>query len=73
MQKYSWVNSKYKYRRIKASDKKFKEDFHKRVKECLSIQYLDKERVRKNPRRAREYMVAYFIISLEQNEEEFKS
>ena len=26
---YSWVNSKYKYRRIKALDKKFKKDFHK--------------------------------------------
>ena len=39
---YSWGNSKYKYRRIKALDKKFKKDFHKRVKECLSRQYIDK-------------------------------
>ena len=71
--KYSWGNSKYKYCRIKASDKRFKKEFHKCVEECLSRQFLHKERVRKNSRRAREYLVAYFILSLEQNGEEGKS
>ena len=63
---YSWGNSKCKYRRIKASDKRYKKDFLVRVKECLSRDFLDTKRVRKNSRRAREYMVAYFILSLEQ-------
>ena len=70
---YSWVNSKYEYQQIKSSDKRFKRQFHKRVKECLSRGYLDKKRVRINSRRAREYTVAYFILSLEQNGEEGKS
>ena len=43
------------------------------MKEFPSRQTFDKERVRKNSRIAREYMVAYFIISLEQNGEEGKS
>ena len=43
------------------------------MKEFPSRQTFDKERVRKNSRRAREYMVACFIIYLEQNGEEGKS
>ena len=42
------------------------------MKEFSSIQNFDKERKWKNLRRSREYMVAYFIISLEQNGEEGK-
>jgi len=37
--------------------------------ECLSREFLDKERVRKNSRRAREYMAAYFILSVENADE----
>ena len=36
------------------------------VLKCLSRDYLTKERVRTNSRRAREYMVAYFILSLKE-------
>ena len=43
------------------------------MKEFSSIKKIEKERLQKNLRRAREYMVAYFIISLEQNGEEGKS
>ena len=62
---YSWGNSKCKYQQIKALDKKYKKDFLVCVKECLSRDFLDSKRVWKNSIRARECMVAYFILSLE--------
>ena len=63
---YSWGNSKAKYRRIKVKDKKTAEQFRNQVGKCLSRDYLDAERIRKNSRRAREYMVAYFILSMKE-------
>ena len=63
---YSWGNSKAKYRRIKVKDKKTAEQFRHQVGKCLSRDYLHAERIRKNSRRAREYMVAYFILSIKE-------
>ena len=62
---YSWGNSKMKYRRTPYSQKRSTSDFILLVGKCLSREYLHRERVRKNSRRAREYMAAYFILSLE--------
>ena len=61
---YSWGNAKMKYRRIKASSKRSNAQFLSQVRQCLSTEYLDKTRVRKNSRRARDYMCAYFLLSV---------
>ena len=62
---YSWGNAKMKYRSFKASEKRSKAQFLEKVQFCLSREFLTIEKVRKNSRRSREYMVAYFIISSE--------
>ena len=55
-----------KYRRTPYSQKRSTSDFILLVGKCLSHKYLHRERVRKiSRRRAREYMAAYFILSLE--------
>ena len=60
---YSWGNAKMKYRRLRVKDRNTVSKFHQRVIQCLSRDHLDLNRVRTNSRRAREYMVAYFIMS----------
>ena len=60
---YSWGNAKMRYRHVPFSGKKSSEQFYSCVRECLSRDYLDINRVRKNSRRAREYMAAYFVQS----------
>lgn len=64
---YSWGNSKAKYRKIRAKDKTTAQQFRVQVNCCLGRAFLDAERIRKNSRRAREYMVAYFILSVDEN------
>jgi len=55
-----------KYRKTPYSQKRSTSDFILLVGKCLSHKYLHRERVRKiSRRRAREYMAAYFILSLE--------
>jgi hypothetical protein len=60
---YSWGNAKMKYRSFMAREKRTKAQFLEKVKYCMSREFLNIERVRKNSRRAREYMVSYFILS----------
>lgn len=61
---YSWGNSKMKYRRSKMRHRDSYKKFRETVEECLSRTYLTVERVRMNSRRAHEYIVAYFILSI---------
>ena len=74
---YSWGNAKMRYRRIPYSDKRTAGAFLKCVRDCLSRDYLNIERIRTNSRRAREYMAAYFLLSqninIGENNEEFNS
>ena len=46
--------------------KKTTEQFMSLLRGCLSRDYIDLKRVRKNSRRAREYMAAYFIASCQE-------
>jgi hypothetical protein len=62
---YSWGNAKMKYRSFRAADKRSKAQFLEKVRYCMSREFLTNERVRKNSRRSREYMVSYFILSSE--------
>ena len=64
---YSWGNAKAKYRKIQTKKKDTISKFHASVTECISRKHLNRVRVQKNSRRAREYMVAYFILSVQQN------
>ena len=51
---------------VRVNDKKTANMFRMEVLKCLSRDYLAKERVIINLRRVREYMVAYFILSLKE-------
>ena len=62
---YSWAMAKGWYRRQPFSKKKTKDGFHKLVKECVGPEILTVERVRMFSRRAREYMVAYYLLELD--------
>ena len=70
---YSWGNAIYMYRIIKAANKRRKHDFQLCVEKSLCRETsLSIDRVRKNSRRAREYieyMVAYLILSIESDGE----
>jgi len=61
---YSWGNAKMKYRRLKYSQKTSKKQFHNSVRFCLSRDFLSNERIRTNARRAREYIVAYYLLAI---------
>ena len=67
---YSWGNAKYMYQRIKAADKRRKNDFQLCVEKSLCRETnLSIDRVCKNSRRAREYMAAYLILLIESDGE----
>ena len=60
---YSWGCAKNEYRRKPLSSKRKKETWRQTVRECLSREVLTTERIRKFSRRAREYIVAYHLLS----------
>ena len=45
----------------------------RRAQIVLSTEYLDKTRVRKNSRRAREYMCAYFLLAVSEGKDSTES
>ena len=69
---YSWGRAKSVYRRAKIAQKRGKENFRALVADCLSTKdeqgkgALTPEMVRKFSRRARTYILAYFYIEHEQ-------
>ena len=60
---YSWGCAKNEYRRKPLSLKRKKETWRQTVRECLSREVLTTKRFRKFSRRAREYIVAYHLLS----------
>ncbi len=62
---YSWGNAKLAYRRVATKEKNTVSKFHQRVKESLSRTHLTTERIRYNSTRARDYILTYFIASIE--------
>jgi len=71
---YTWGRAKGVYRRARLSQKKGKENFRKLVENCLSTQEgedkggLTIEMIRKFSRRARRYILAYFNLEHEQED-----
>ena len=62
-----------KYRRIKASSKRSNAQFLAQVSNRLSTEHFDKTRVRKNSRRASEYMCAYFSLAVNEGKDSTES
>jgi len=60
---YSWGCAKNEYRHKPLSSKRKKETWRQTVRECLSREVLTTERIRKFSRPAREYIVAYHLLS----------
>jgi hypothetical protein len=60
---YSWGLGKNAYRRFPMADKKSKEKFRAGVQKCMSRDYITTKRVGMFSRRARRYMVAYYLLS----------
>ena len=65
---YSWGCSKNAYRLLPLSEKRKKETFLNGVRKCLSREVLTTERVRKNARRAREYICAYHTFHISEKQ-----
>ena len=65
---YSWGNAKVKYWKICMVDKNTERKFHERVSECLSRGHLTTDLVGNNSKRARDYMVSYFITATNRKE-----
>jgi hypothetical protein len=59
---YEWAMAKLWYRRQKMELKKGKDNFILLVKECVGRSVLSIERSRKFSRRARQYMVSYYML-----------
>ena len=62
---YSWGVAKLAYRKLKKAEKNTIGKFHSQVQLCLSHDHLTINRVRLHSKRARDYMVTYFIMSIE--------
>jgi len=63
---YSWGCSKNYYRSLPLKEKKTKELFKTSVRKCLSREILTTNRVRSFSRRARQYILAYHALNLQQ-------
>ena len=59
---YMWACSKGAYRNLALREKKEKENFVAGVRQCLSVNVISVERIRKFARRARQYLLAYHAI-----------
>jgi hypothetical protein len=69
MQSTTWGLGKNRYRGLHIRDKRGKEQFRANVSVCLGRDYVTLlERVRKFSRRARRYMVAYYLLGTKGNE-----
>jgi hypothetical protein len=62
---YSWGFAKLAYRKLPKGQKNTIGKFHSQVQLCLSRDHLSISRVRLHSKRARDYMVTYFIMSIE--------
>jgi len=65
---YSWACSKNKYRLLPLGERRSRDRFKECVRTCLSPDILTKELIRKNSRRAREYMCAYHVFHQQQQQ-----
>jgi hypothetical protein len=65
---YSWACVKNKYRLLPLGERRSQDKFKECVKTCLSKTVLTKELIRKNSRRAHEYMCAYHVFHHQQQE-----
>ncbi len=61
---YSWGIGKNSYRRLAIANKKTKEKFREIVKMCLRKEHVTRNRVRMFSRRARQYMITYYLHAI---------
>ncbi|MFN9981626.1 MAG: hypothetical protein ACK53Y_17000 [bacterium] len=66
--KYSWACSKNKYRLLPLGEWRSQDKFKECVKTCLSNNIMTKELIRKNLRRAHEYLCVYHVYHRQQQE-----
>jgi hypothetical protein len=59
---YMWACSKGAYRNLTLKEKRGKENFMAGVRHCLSSQVISVKRIRKFAKRARQYLIAYYVI-----------
>jgi hypothetical protein len=64
---YSWGIGKNSYRRLAIANKKTKEKFRESVKMCLQKEYVTRNRVRMFSRRARQYIIAYYLLAIKED------
>ena len=62
---YSWGVAKLAYQKLKKAEKNMLKKFHSQVQTCLSQDHLRTNRIRLHSKQARDYMVTYFIMSIE--------
>jgi hypothetical protein len=66
---YSWGCSKNYYRSLPLKEKKTKELFKTSVRKCLSREVITTNPVRSFSRRARQYILAYHALNLQQQQQ----